>query len=214
MTTTDQLIDQLARDVPPVPRNAVGRRLAGGLIGGALASVLLLILWLGIRPDLGTAMHGSAFWMKWSYALALALIAIGATARLARPEGDGLRWLWLAAIPMLLLAGHGIMDMARAPQALWLSMWLGHSWLVCPWRVLVLSVPIFLGLLWSFRRLAPTRLREGGAAAGLASGAFAAMVYCLHCPETAAIFVLTWYSLGMLLAALAGALLGPRLLRW
>ena len=52
------------------------------------------------------------------------------------------------------------------------------------------------------------------AAAGLAAGAFAATVYCMHCPEVSAIFVLTWYSLGILLAASLGALLGPRLLRW
>ena len=32
--------------------------------------------------------------------------------------------------------------------------------------------------------------------------------------EVSAIFVLTWYSLGILLAAGIGALLGPRLLRW
>ena len=53
-----------------------------------------------------------------------------------------------------------------------------------------------------------------GAAAGLAAGAFAATVYCIHCPEVSAIFVLTWYSLGMLLAAFLGMIVGPRLLRW
>jgi hypothetical protein len=57
-------------------------------------------------------------------------------------------------------------------------------------------------------------LRAAGAVAGLAAGAFAATVYCLHCQEVSALFVLTWYSLGILLAASVGALLGPRLLRW
>jgi hypothetical protein len=85
---------------------------------------------------------------------------------------------------------------------------------VCPFYVLALAVPIFAGLLWSFRRLAPTRLRAAGAAAGLAAGAWAATIYCLHCPEASAIFVLTWYTLGIVLAAAIGALLGPRVLRW
>ena len=80
--------------------------------------------------------------------------------------------------------------------------------------MLGLAAPLFLGLLWSFRRLAPTRLRAAGAAAGLSAGACAAAVYCLHCPEASAIFVLTWYSLGIALAGALGALLGPRLLRW
>ena len=50
--------------------------------------------------------------------------------------------------------------------------------------------------------------RSAGAAAGLSAGAFAATVYCLHCPEVSAIFVLTWYSFGILLAAGIGSLLG------
>ena len=36
----------------------------------------------------------------------------------------------------------------------------------------------------------------------------------LHCPEAAATFVLVWYTLGMVLAMVGGALLAPRLLRW
>jgi hypothetical protein len=40
------------------------------------------------------------------------------------------------------------------------------------------------------------------------------LVYTLHCPELAAPFLGLWYVLGMLLPALAGAALGPWLLRW
>ena len=59
------------------------------------------------------------------------------------------------------------------------------------------------------RRLLPLIL-----AAGLLSGTTAALVYCLHCPEMAAPFIGFWYLLGMLIPALAGALLSHRLLRW
>ncbi len=211
---TDQLISTLAGDVKPVRRNAVGVRLAFGILIGALVSAALVIAMLGPRPDLGTAMHGFGFWMKWTYTISLSAIAIYATARLARPNPGRLRALWLIAIPILLLTGVGVMELVRTPTSEWLSMWLGYSWSKCPWLVLALAMPIFIGLLWSFRRLAPTRLRAAGAAAGLAAGAFAATVYCLHCPEVSAIFVLTWYTLGILLAAAFGALVGPRLLRW
>jgi hypothetical protein len=159
-------------------------------------------------------MLGFPFWMKWIYTISLAIGAIAMTAQLARPDADKLYGLWLLAIPVLLLAGVGATELIRTPQTEWLAMWLGQSWKQCPWRVLGLAMPIFVGLLWSFRRLAPTRLRAAGAAAGLAAGAFAATVYCLHCPEVSAIFVLTWYSLGIALATGVGALLGPRLLRW
>ncbi len=211
---TDQLIDSLATDVKPVPRHAVGKRLAIGVVIGALVSAALVLASLGMRPDIGIAMHGFAFWMKWSYTLSVSAIAIYATARLARPEPGRLRALWLIAIPVSLLAGVGVMELVHTPSSEWLAMWLGRSWSKCPWLVVGLAMPIFIGLLWSFRRLAPTRLRAAGAAAGLAAGAFAATVYCLHCPEVSAIFVLTWYTLGIVLAASFGALVGPRLLRW
>lgn len=211
---TDQLISSLTSDVRRVPRRAHAQRIGAGIAGGAVVTLVLVAALLGIRPDLHVAMHGFAFWMKWAYTISLSVVALALTAQLARPDGGRMRWLWLAAIPVFLLACVGVVELIRTPPAEWLAMWLGHSWMVCPWLVLALAMPIFIGLLWSFRRLAPTRLRAAGAAAGLAAGAFAATVYCLHCPEVSAIFVLTWYSLGILLAASIGALVGPRLLRW
>ena len=211
---TDDLIAQLSSDVPRVRRHAVGRRLIGGLLIGALVAFAGVVFVLGIRPDLHLAMHGFAFWMKWVYTASLTAVALGMTWQLARPDSGRIRWAWILAVPIVLLAGVGIVELVRTPPGKWLAMWLGHSWMICPWIVLGLAMPIFIGLLWSFRRLAPTRLRAAGAAAGLSAGAFAATIYCVHCPEVSAIFVLTWYSLGILLAASVGALLGPRLLRW
>lgn len=211
---TDELIGRLGQDARPVARGAVGRRLVAGIAIGGAASALLTAYWIGIRPDLRTAMAGATFWLKWAYTLSLAGAALVLTAQLARPDSGRLRGAWLLAVPVTLLAIVGLLELARTPPGEWLAMWLGHSWRTCPWRVLALSAPIFAGLLWSFRRLAPTRLRAAGAAAGLSAGTFAATVYCLHCSEVSAIFVLTWYSLGIVLATLIGMLLGPRLLRW
>jgi len=211
---TEDLIARLAAQVPPVRRSAVSRRLTAGVLCGAVVSLAYVVLAMGVRPDIGRAMHGFSFWMKWAYTISLSVAAFATTAELARPDGGRLRWAWVVAVPVLLLAGVGTVELLRTPRGEWLAMWLGDSWMYCPWRVLALAMPIFAGLLWSFRRLAPTRLRAAGAAAGLAAGAFAATVYCLHCPEVSALFVLTWYSLGILLAAGLGALLGPRLLRW
>jgi hypothetical protein len=211
---TEELIRALARNVKPVPRRAIERRMAIGMAVGAVITVLLIGALLGFRPDLNLAVRGFPFWMKWLYTFTLGIGAVIVTSRLARPEPTSLRWLWLLSVPILLLAGIGVAEMVQAPAGTLLSMWLGGSWDRCPWIVLMLSVPIFASLLWSFRRFAPTRLRAAGAAAGLTAGAWAATLYCLHCPEVSAIFVLTWYSLGIALATGLGALLGPRVLRW
>ena len=211
---TDQLVEALSRDVPRVPRHAMAVRLAIGLLAGGLCSVAMVALLLTIRPDLGTAMLGFTLWMKWLYAALLAAVAVVAVGRLARPDVRSLRFLWLLMVPVLALLFVGATELARTPPGQRLDVWMGSSWAICPWLLLMLSMPFFLGLLWSFKALAPTRLRVAGAAAGLASGALAAIAYGLHCPESSALFVLTWYSLGIALATGLGALVGPWLLRW
>jgi len=211
---TETLIDTLAAKVVPVRRWALQQRLALGIAAGSLIAVLLVAFGLGVRPDLDVAMHGFSFWMKWTYTASLGIGAIAMVAQLARPEAASLKRFWPVAIPFVLLAGISAGEMANVSPGDWLAMWLGQTWRTCPSLVLMLAAPIFVGLLWAFRRLAPTRLRAAGAAAGLAAGAWAATFYCLHCPEVSAIFVLTWYTLGIALATAAGALLGPRLLRW
>jgi hypothetical protein len=211
---TDSLIRSLSADLKPVRRNAVGLRIGMGLLAGGAVSIALIGWWLGFRTDFGAAMRGYTFWMKWIYAGSLAVCAIVATTQLARPEPVSMRWLWVLTVPVALLAAIGVVEMIQVPSSEWLAMWLGSSWDICPIIVLSLAIPIFVGLLWSYRKLAPTRLRLAGAVAGLTAGACAATFYCLHCPESSAIFVLTWYSLGIGLAAAFGALFGPKLLRW
>jgi hypothetical protein len=75
-------------------------------------------------------------------------------------------------------------------------------------------MPIYACLIVAVRGLAPTRPPLAGAAAGLAAGALAATLYGLHCPEQAAVFVVTWYTLGIATATALGAVVGARLLRW
>jgi hypothetical protein len=211
---SDDLITALAHDLRAVPRFAFGGRLALGIVAGGLVTLAIVAGVLGFRPDLVLALHGATFWIKWGYTISLAVCATAATVRLARPDGTVGGWLRLMAVPV---AGLGLVagtELAATPDAQWLALWLGHSWTVCSRNVFLLSVPVFVGLLWSLRRLAPTRLVLAGTSAGMAAGAWGATLYCLHCPETSALFVLTWYSLGMAGMALVGRLLGTRLLRW
>lgn len=212
--TTQQLIETLSMDVPRVAPRAFAQRMGVGVAAGCFLTTVLVTATLGVRPDLRLAMHGFSLWMKWAYTISLAIGAGYTVAQLARPTAGSLRGLWVLVIPVLVLMGIGIVELARTPPAGWLAMWLGRSWMICPWMVFGLAAPIFVGLLWSFRKFAPTRLRAAGASAGLAAGAWAAAIYCLHCPEVSAMFVLTWYSLGIIASAGAGALLGPRLMHW
>jgi hypothetical protein len=211
---TEDLIDSLAQDLRPVPRGLARLRVAIALIAGVLAGVILLSLTYGIRPDLDIAMAGMMFWMKLGYTASIALVALAAAVVLMRPEAKAPRWLWLALVPVVLIAVKSASEMITAPDDKRMAMWLGQSWAICPAIVLALSLPIMATLMFAARSLAPTQLRLTGAVIGLASGAAAATIYCLHCPEATATFVLSWYTLGIVLAAGVGALLGPKLLRW
>lgn len=211
---TDDLIRSLTLDLKPVPAHAVERRMAIGLGGGAVVSLAFIALTIGFRPDLGIAVHGFTFWMKAIYTFSIGLCAVAATVHLSRPDALRPRWLWTLVIPiagLMLIAGA---ELWSTPASGWLSLFLGKSWRSCPWRVFDLSIPLYIGLLWAFRQFAPARPGLAGAVAGLAAGGLAATLYCLHCPEASALFVLTWYTLGIVLAGVMGSIIGAKLLRW
>lgn len=211
---TDELIEALAADARPVARGAMRRELMLALFGAAAVSFVIMLLWLGMRPDIHHAMRTTPFWMKALYTAALGAGGFWLTARLARPEGEtGRAWMVPLAVVAVLVGLSGI-ELANAPPEAWRALMMGHSARHCPIRILVISAPIFAVVLWALRRLAPTRLALAGAAAGLLAGGAGATIYGLACDETAMSFLLTWYTLGIGVCAGVGALIGPRLLAW
>jgi hypothetical protein len=181
--------------------------------GGVLAFVLMLG-WLGLRPDLATAMGGATFWSKAGYAAVLGVAGFLAIERLARPAASPRAGLLLALAALVLIVALAAVNLLTTPPADRLTVWLGGSWRRCPFNILALSGPTLVLALLAVRGLAPTRLRAAGAAAGLLAGGVATTAYSLHCPETAPAFVATWYTLGIFLSATVGAILGPWALRW
>ncbi len=211
---TQSLIDALARDLAPLSPHQRSRDFAAAIAIGGGVTLGAVLLVFGFQPGIDTLAHGVPFIMKTAYALTLAAIALPMALVLARPGATGRRigrWLTL---PVGGLATMAIFELLRTPMSAWPHAMMGDSWLQCPWRVAALSIPIFAGLCVALRRQAPTDLRAAGAAAGLLSGALSATSYALACTESSAAFVLIWYSGGIMVATMLGALLGPRLLRW
>ena len=69
-------------------------------------------------------------------------------------------------------------------------------------------------LMWALRSGAPTRLARCGAIASIVARAIGAAAYAFSCRGDSVAFIATWYTAGIMLCALIGAQLGPRLLRW
>ena len=210
---TDDLIARLSGELEPAARGQVGRLLALGLIGGLAGSGLLMWAVLGLRPDLSAAMMGGAFWMKFFYVLAIGALGLWIVERQARAGADVRLPALLLGVPVVALVVAASVQLS-APRADSAALIMGQSAGVCAFLILALALPVFAGLFLALRRLAPTRLTLAGAAAGLSAGGWAAAVYCFHCIESSAPFIVIWYSLGMVLAAGLGAFLGRWALRW
>jgi hypothetical protein len=211
--STEQLIDTLVVELRPTPRFAVTARLAAGVVAGAAGSFALLVVLLGARPDLALVAETASFWMKLAYTIGTAAAALFIAARISRP-GASTSAAWILLVPLLLYIPVGAWELANTDRADWIPMLLGHGWRQCTWLVVALSIPVFLGLWWAFKKLAPTQLAFAGAVAGLGSAAVSAIVYCIHCPADTAVFALAWYTLAFVIASGLGALAGTRLLRW
>lgn len=211
---TDALIDSLAAGLRPAEGRTPRRLVTLALIVAVPVVLFLVVMPIGLRPDLAVAVTGSMFWMKLAYTATIGAIGVAAAAVLFRPETTPPRWLWLLAVPVVVFFAGAVREALSMPAPDFMGVWFGPSWTVCSALIFGLSLPVAVSLIWVARRLAPTRLRATGAMIGLASGGVSATLYSLHCPEAGASFVLTWYTLGILIPAALGALLGPRLLRW
>lgn len=211
---TSDLIKQLSTQVTPVSRQSCVRRLLLAWLTGTATALLLLTLTIGVRGDLGSAIFTWSFWMKWLYTIALIVIGVMLSLYFARPDNHSAKVLWWLLVPFVLLALLAAYQLNNAPQDAIHFMWMGHSALICPWNIFGISIPVFIALMWMMRKLAPTQLRLAGFAAGCLAGASGATVYALLCNESTAPFIVAWYSLGILLPGLLGAIIGTKVLRW
>ncbi|HEY8003716.1 MAG TPA: DUF1109 domain-containing protein [Phenylobacterium sp.] len=211
---TDELIDSLTVGLAPVSPGAAARRIALGLGGGAVVATAVMLAWLGLRSDIGQAVATPMFWMKFGYAAITGLILALVLTRLAKPAARPGAVALLAAAPLVIVVAMAALRWMQAPPDMRPGLLMGHSWTLCPWRILAIGLPLLAGAVWAVRGLAPTRLWLAGLVAGGAAGGLGAAIYALACDETSAPFLAIWYTLGMALVTALGGLAGSRLLRW
>jgi hypothetical protein len=211
---TEELVSLLARGTEAVDPRWLARRYLIALSAGAAIATLLMSAWLGVRPTLLRDLSVPMYWAKEAFCAALGAAGLIAVARLARP-GRRLGWVLMAVaapiVTMWLLSAVALLTADPRDRSLLIF---GQTAGVCPFRIALISTPLFVGIFWAIRGLAPTRLRLAGAAGGFAAGSLGALVYSLHCPELAAPFLGIWYVLGITIPTAVGAWAGPRLLRW
>lgn len=212
--STDALIDSLVDGLPAAPPAAPLRALLAATGIGAACSAALMLVLLGVRPDMAHALQGYSFWVKLAFPLALALAGLMAADRLGRPAAPVGRGPLLGALALAVMALLAAAELVTARGSELRALLLGHTLDHCTALVVLFSLPVMAGGFMAMRRMAPTRLRLAGAAVGILAGGVSAAIYAIACNETALPFVVLWYGAGIALAGLIGALLGPRALRW
>ena len=211
---TDDLVAVLSTNVEPIGRGLVGRTISIAVAGGAAVALGLVFAVLGLRADLTTIRATIFMLLKIAFALAVIGVAMRYLLRLARPGAErGISPLTIV-VPFAAIAVLGAISLGFAPSSHWDRMILGDEWLECLLSIPIIAILPFAVVIFAVRRAAPTNLVRTGAVAGLIAGGVSAVAYALHCTDDSLPFVAVWYGATIVLCTLAGAALGPRLLRW
>ena len=211
---TDDLVALLSANLEPVDRKAIVRTLYVAIAAAAIAALGIAFAGLGFRPDLTTTRALIYLTIKLTFAIGIVGLATTYLMRLARPGGERRMSLFLIAVPFLIVVILASISLGSAPPAHWDRMIVGDEWLECLLSIPVIAIVPFAASIWAVRRVAPTNLVHAGAFAGLVAGGVSAMAYALHCTDDSLPFIAVWYGGTIVLCTLAGATLGPRLLRW
>jgi hypothetical protein len=211
---TDDLVALLSASLEPVDRGWAVRTLGVALGAGSILALGITIVGLGVRPDLMTARALIFVVIKLFFAVGIVSLALVYLTRLTRPGAQRKTSSFLIAMPFLVIVGLAAISLGLAPSSHWDRMIAGDQWLECLVSVPIIAIVPFAISVWAVRRAAPTNLARTGAFTGLIAGGVSAMAYAVHCTDDSLPFVAVWYSGTIVLCTLAGAALGPRLLRW
>jgi hypothetical protein len=211
---TGDLVALLSTNPEPVDRRLVVRTLCVALAAGSIVALGIALVGLGVRSDLITARALIFLAAKLFFSVGIVSLALVYLTRLARPGGERKTPFFLVAMPFLVIVVLAVISLGLAPSSHWDKMIVGDEWLECLLSIPIIAIVPFAAAIWAVRKAAPTNLARTGAFAGLIAGGVSAMAYALHCTDDSLPFVAVWYGGTIVLCTLAGAALGPRLLRW
>lgn len=149
-----------------------------------------------------------------SHSQSQSLALLWSISQSSRPGGERRLHTYVLALPFLAIIVFAMISLGLSPKAHWDAMIMGDEWLECLLSIPVIAIVPFAICILAVRQGAATDLVRTGALAGLVAGGVSATAYALHCTDDALPFVAVWYGATIALCTLAGAALGPRLLRW
>src|SRR6267154_5374834 len=211
---TDDLIAMLGTNVERVDHRQAPRTVGVAIAFGVAAALGSTLFVWGIRSDLNGVGAWTFLLLKLAFAAGIVALTSLYLLRVARPGGERKTPIAFLILPFVVIMVLAAFSLASAPSSHWSKMVIGDQWLECLLSIPIIAIVPFAAIIWAVRQTAPTDLVRAGALAGLAAGGVSAAGYALHCTDDSLPFVALWYGGTIAMCTLAGALLGPRLLRW
>ena len=210
--SANSLIEGLVEELEPVrtlkPKS--GLAIVGGI---TLLAGLIVATALGVRDDLMMGMADAMFFLRSGVLLMLGIATAITVVNMARPGVGKLSrgWIWALITAALFPLTAAIMSAIAMPPVEALRPMEG---LKCLTVSGIAALAIGSGLTLWLRQGAPTSPERAGWLTGLAAGALGAATYNLHCPFNDIYYIGLWFTIPVLLSAIVGRLLVPRLIRW
>ena len=211
---TDELIEILGPTVERVEGRSFRNAFIVALIVGAALAVCVMQALLGASASALRESHLAL--MILTAVFVVGVVAAGSS-YLLKAGYPGMAVRAPTAVLVLLVVAFlcaGVAGLLAVHPAARSAMIFGPRWTLCLTCIPLFAIGPFIALVWVLRQGAPTRLRATGAVAGLVAGAIGAGACALHQPGASLPFIALWYAGPILICALLGALLGPRVLRW
>lgn len=211
---TEELIQQLAAEAPPVrPIRPLAARLAGWTVVAA-ASFAIVLLLMGVRRELGDAADRADFAIETALLILTALSAAVGALVVSVPGAErraAVRWLPVIAGVAYVTWSAGELVFAGATGAPAGRIALGWH---CIFKTASVAAVPAVALLVLVRRAAPLRAAWAGLLALLATAAVGVLGANVICPNDRPVHMLLWHVAPLMLFAAIGAALGMWLLRW
>jgi hypothetical protein len=213
---TDRLIEMLSAELEAVNSGRLGKTLILAIVTGGAIAFGLMSVTVGPRSDLQSTAHIE--WVAVKLLFALSVIGTGALLlnRSMRP-GREVETNWkLILFPLIAALAVALAVLLGQPQA-WKELVRGAT-TVSSMRCLLLiisfaTIPLAL-VIYALRQGAPTRLKLCGGIAGIVAGGIGAAAYAFNCASDTVPFIAIWYGAAIVICAVVGTQLGPRVLRW
>lgn len=210
---TEDLIKAISADAE-MHQPSLRLSFAAALVAGLAVSIALFQMELGVRGNAWESLGTIRFPFKFVLTLSLAIPALIAAYRLARPEAKLGKLVWLMLIAPVLMIGAIGLELAAVPVETWWGRLTGETAFSCVTSIPAMALAPLIAMVAVLRYGAVTRPRLASLAAGLATAGLSATLYASHCPNDSPLFVATWYSIATAIVVLFSLLVAPRLLRW